>query len=148
VTGRTGCGRSRRSELAAVAIIGAWVAACAAPPPPPSPLRSGVATGGEPRIASSGFQSVPRERARAAEWIARQDPAAKAAIDDYDTCCGSTWDPARPGVVSMGWTRPCAASVGPAGYELAATGDCFDSLEVVVDVGRALVLSIDRRPGP
>jgi hypothetical protein len=111
-------------------------------------IVSDASTGGEPQLASSGFQSVQRELARAAEWIARDDPVAKAAIDGYDTCCGSTWDPTRAGVITMSWTRPCAVSVAPAGRPIAATGDCFDTLTIVVDVGRAVVVSIDRRSGP
>jgi hypothetical protein len=105
-------------------------------------------TAGEPRFDGGIYGSVPRELARAAEWIARHDPVSVAAITGYESCCSFRWEPARPGLIAVGWWRPCAAAVAEPGRPLAETGDCFDSLEIAVDVGRATVVSIGRRSGP
>ena len=88
-------------------------------------------------------QSVPRSLRLAAEWIARHDAKAAAAIETFDSCCSSTWDAARPGVITLAWSRPCPATVAPPERVLAETGDCFEGLTIVVDVGRDAVVSID-----
>lgn len=109
---------------------------------------SNADTAGEPRFDGGNYGSVPRELGRAAEWIARHDPAGIAAIADYDSCCSFGWEPARPGLITVGWTRPCAAAIVQPDRLIASTGDCFDSLEIAVDVGRGTIVSIDHRPGP
>jgi hypothetical protein len=92
--------------------------------------------------------SVPRPFVRSAEWIARNDAAAGRAIADYAGCCGASWDPRHRGRIALTYNRHCAASVTPLDRELAATGDCFDSLQVTVDVGAGAVVSITRHAGP
>jgi hypothetical protein len=94
------------------------------------------------------LHSVPRALVRSAEWTARHDPAAAKALSAYETCCDAAWDPARPGTIQLGYVRPCAESVAPAGREIAATGDCFERLLITVDLAAGTVLSIDPRPGP
>ena len=94
------------------------------------------------------LHSVPRALVRSAEWSARHDPAAAKALRAYETCCDAAWDPARPGVIQLGYVRACAESVAPAGREIAATGDCFEQLLITVDIAAGTVLSIDARPGP
>ena len=111
-------------------------------------ITSGDATAGNPRFDSTYFGSVPRDLVRAAEWLVRHDAAGGPSVAEFDSCCSATWDPTRPGVVTMFWTRPCATALAPAGQELADTGECLDRLTIVVDVGRATVVSIDRLLGP
>jgi hypothetical protein len=111
-------------------------------------VTSNADTAGEPRFDGGIYGSVPRELGRAAEWIARHDRAGVAAIAEYDSCCSFAWEPARPGLISISWSRPCVTAVAPPDRPVASTGDCVDSLEIAIDVGRATVVSIDRRPGP
>jgi hypothetical protein len=109
---------------------------------------SNAETAGEPRFDCGNYGSVPRTLGRAAEWIARHDQAGVAAIAEFDACCSFGWEPARPGLISVGWSRPCVAAALPPDRLLASTGDCFDRLEIAVDVGRGTIVSIDHRPGP
>ena len=111
-------------------------------------ITSDETTGGTARLSSSSLSSMPRDLARAAEWIARHDAAAISAIAAFDSCCGALWDPTRPGVIALYLWRECVAAVVPDGREVADTGDCLDSLEIVVDVGRASVDSIQTTLGP
>jgi hypothetical protein len=97
---------------------------------------------------SVSLWSVPRPLLRAAEWTARLDPAAAAAIHRYATCCNAGWDPTKPGWIKLAYLRPCPSGSLPIGRHLAATGECFDILTVVVDIGPGTVVSIDERPGP
>jgi hypothetical protein len=97
---------------------------------------------------SVSLWSVPRPVLRSAEWSARHDPAAAAAIHRYATCCNAGWDPTKPGWIKLAYLRPCPSGVLPFGRALAATGECFDILTVVVDMGPGTVVSIDERPGP
>lgn len=94
------------------------------------------------------LHSVPRALVRAAEWTARHDAGAAKALRAYDTCCGARWDPARPGRIALYYSRPCAEGVAPADREIAATGDCFDGLTIVVDIRDGTIVSIDRALGP
>jgi hypothetical protein len=103
---------------------------------------------GAHRVDLTNRGSVPRALVRAAEWIARHDDAAGQVIGRYDTCCFARWDPSRPGVIAMSWTRECRAAARPAPVELADTGDCSDRLEIVVDVRRTSVVSINELAGP
>jgi hypothetical protein len=48
----------------------------------------------------------------------------------------------------MSWTRPCAAAAAPPGRRIADTGDCFDTLRIVVDAGRNAIVSVERFAGP
>jgi hypothetical protein len=97
---------------------------------------------------SVSLWSVPRPVLRSAEWTVRHDPAAAAAIHRYATCCSAGWDPGVPGRIRLAYLRPCPGAAMPAGRELAATGECFDVLTIVVDIGPGTVVSIDERPGP
>ena len=109
---------------------------------------SNADTGGLPKVDSRSLRSVPRRLGRAAEWIARHDDAAAAAIADYDSCCGFTWQLGQPGLITVYWTRECAAAVAPMDRPIADTGDCLDSLSIAVDVGRRTIVSIERKAGP
>jgi hypothetical protein len=97
---------------------------------------------------SVSLWSVPRPVLRSAEWTARHDPAAAAAIHRFATCCSAGWNPGHPGRIRLAYLRPCPAAVSPAGREVAATGECFDVLTIVIDIGPGTVVSIDERPGP
>jgi hypothetical protein len=109
---------------------------------------SNKTTAGNPHLESRLHQSVPRDLRRAAEWIARHDPRAAAEISAETDCCGDSWDPVRPGLVTITWTRPCSAAVAQPGALLADTGTCFDSLAIAVDLERRVVVSIERTDGP
>jgi hypothetical protein len=109
-------------------------------------VLSDGSTAGRPQLDSVTLESVPRELIRAAEWIARHDPAALRAIAEFDTCCYASWEPGRPGVLTIGWTKPCDGSVVPAGRPIAETGDCTNLVWIVVDVGQGVVDSIERPP--
>jgi hypothetical protein len=109
---------------------------------------SNKGTAGNPHLESSLHQSVPRALRRAAEWIARHDPHAAAEISVETNCCFASWDPVRPGLVTITWTRPCAAGVAQPGALLADTGSCLDSLAIAVDLERRVVTSIERTDGP
>ncbi|HEX2756248.1 MAG TPA: hypothetical protein VHM48_12335 [Candidatus Limnocylindrales bacterium] len=109
---------------------------------------SNKTTAGNPHLDSSTHESVPRDLRRAAEWIARHDPKALAEISSETGCCDARWDPGRPGVVTVTWTRPCSAAVARPEAILADTGNCFDTLAIAVDLGRGTVVSIERAAGP
>lgn len=109
---------------------------------------SSKTTAGNPRLDSSLHQSLPRDLRRAAEWIARHDPAASVEISAETDCCFASWDPVRPGLITITWLRPCAAAVAQPGALVADTGSCFDSLAIAVDVRRGVVVSIRRADGP
>jgi hypothetical protein len=100
------------------------------------------------RIEDADHWGVPRPLLRAAEWIARHDAGAAAVITTYSSCCAARWDPARPGVIALRWTRPCSSGSAPSDIQVAETGVCDESLEVVVDVGRLAVLSVAELGGP
>ena len=97
---------------------------------------------------STSLWSVPRPVLRSAEWTARHDPAAAAAIHRYATCCNAGWDPTKPGWIKLAYLRPCPSGSLAIGRQVAATGECFDVLTIVVDIGPGTVVSIDERPGP
>jgi hypothetical protein len=105
-------------------------------------------TAGNPHLESSLHQSVPRDLRRAAEWIARHDPPAAAEIAAETDCCGASWDPVRPGLITITWLRPCAAAVAQPGALVADTGSCVDGLAITVDLVRGVVVSIQRTDGP
>ena len=60
---------------------------------------------------SVSLWSVPRPVLRSAEWTARHDPAAAAAIHRYATCCNAGWDPTKPGWIKLAYLRPCPSGV-------------------------------------
>ena len=107
---------------------------------------------GRPRLDHSVplERRVPRSLARAAEWIARHDVDA-AARDRRLRHVSVTRSgiPATPGLIGLVYSRACAGGVLPTGRRIAATGDCFDALTIVVDLGRGDGrLDRRRRPGP
>lgn len=90
---------------------------------------------------------IPRWLAREAERIARDDPAASHDLAAYSSILGFTWDPARPGVISVTYGRDCVTSADRRVASLGAlpfadTGECIDILTVVVDVGTAKVVDV------
>ena len=91
--------------------------------------------------------SVPRPIVRDAEWIARHDEATLAKIRTYQAFGWSAWDPAWRGRITLAYQRPCRAAAAP-GRALADTGDCFDTLTVVVDLASATVIATEEWTGP
>ena len=63
-------------------------------------------------------------------------------------CCGARWDPLKPGRIGLYYSRPCAEGAASPDREVAATGDCFEGLTIMVDVRDGTVVSIDRAFGP
>jgi hypothetical protein len=108
-------------------------------------IISDPTTNGVPRLDTMIAGGVPRALARDAEWIARNDASGAAAISAYRVCCYAAWDPARPGRIAITWTRQCLAGAAPAGALVAETGDCTDTLRIVVDLATATVVSIARQ---
>jgi hypothetical protein len=111
-------------------------------------VTSDDAAGVTPHVDATTLGAVPRPIARAAEWIARHDPKAAAAIATYQTCCDALWDPAHPGRIEIVYVRPCHLGIAPTGHLLAATGDCFATVAIQVDVGAGTVVAIEPRAGP
>jgi hypothetical protein len=100
-----------------------------------------AATGWIAQLNDGGqLGSVPRPLVRAAEWIARHDDKAAAAIARYTDCCGATWFEPQPGWIELYYSRPCAAGVAPPGSLVAGTGDCYEALLVTVDLGAGAVV--------
>jgi hypothetical protein len=103
-------------------------------------VRAGTEPGGA--VESVWTTSVPRPVLRAAEWLARHDDEALQRIAGFTTCCGVSWNPARPGWITLLYSRLCAATlVTP--QELADTGVCEDELSIEVDVRSGVIVSIE-----
>jgi hypothetical protein len=111
-------------------------------------IVSDASTANQPRLASTIREAVPRSFARAAEWIARHDVDAARTIAGYDTCCYAQWNPGQPGRIGLVYARSCGTAVFPTRRKLAATGDCFDIVTIVVDLGTATIVSITPNSGP
>jgi hypothetical protein len=105
-------------------------------------LRATERAGWHSVIESVRTTSVPRPLVRAAEWIARHDDAALARIRTYTGCCAVSWDPERPGRITLVYDRLCANAIRP-GHDLAETGVCMDELAISVDLAAGTVVSID-----
>jgi hypothetical protein len=84
------------------------------------------------------LNGVPRWLTREAERIARADPAVAQVIAAYQQVDGASWDPNAPGLISVLYSRGCAGHAGrlaaAGGGVIADTGQCFDQLELQVDV--------------
>ena len=103
-----------------------------------------AATGWIAQLDDGGrLGSVPRPLVRAAEWIARHDDKAAAAIARYTSCCGATWFEPQPGWIELSYNRPCSSGVAPADAVLASTGDCIEALLVTVDLRAGTVARIE-----
>ena len=102
----------------------------------------------EPGGAIEGMltTSVPRPLVRAAEWSARHDDAALARIRTFASCCNVSWDPARPGQITLVYDRRCVTTFMP-GRDLADTGQCSDELSITVDLRSGAVVSIEPPAG-
>ena len=90
----------------------------------------------------SELGSVPRPLLRAAEWIARHDDQAAAAIGTYTICCGASWFQPQPGWIELSWSRPCSTGVAAPEAVVASTGECFEVLLVTVDLRTGSVVRI------
>ena len=109
-------------------------------------VTSTEATGWIAQLNDGGqLGSVPRPLVRAAEWIARHDGKAAAAIARYTSCCGASWLEPLPGWIELYYSRPCATGAAPPGSIVAETGDCFEALLVTVDLGAGEVVRIVER---
>jgi hypothetical protein len=108
-------------------------------------VLSDAATNVAPHVDSRLLGAVPRRLTRAAEWLARHDPPASAAIAAFDDWNDAQWDPGQPGRIELTYTRPCTGSVRPSDRQMAETGECLDILAVTVDLASGLVSSIQRK---
>ena len=88
------------------------------------------------------LRGIPRPLARAAEWIARSDPAVANEIASYDRLASIAWQPGQPILIRIDYQRDCAAARAP-GAVVAEDGVCLDNLEVLVDVATARVVDVD-----
>ncbi len=104
-------------------------------------LRGREGNGWRGVVESVRTTSVPRPLLRAAEWVARSDPATLAQIRTYTECCSVSWDPERPGRITIVYSRLCLNADLP-GRDLAETGECRDELAITVDLRAGMVVSI------
>ena len=88
------------------------------------------------------LRGIPRPLARAAEWIARSDPAVANEIASYDRLASIAWQPGQPILIRIDYQRDCAAARAP-GAVVAEDGVCLDNLEVLVDVATARVVDVE-----
>jgi hypothetical protein len=81
-----------------------------------------------------------------AERIARADPVAGAAIGEVDWIESPTWNPDRPGVVTLRYGDSCGCcgsrGVVTTAFPVAEDGVCVPELRIVVDVVAGVVLDI------
>lgn len=113
-------------------------------------IRADRSTSWIPQLVdTTQLSSVPRPLIRAAEWIARHDPAAAAAIHGYTSCCGATWFPAQPGIIQLTYVRRCLEGAASAGVDLARAGGdvadtgCEQGMLIRVDLRDGSVVAID-----
>ena len=111
-------------------------------------ISATAATGWIPQLNDGGqLGSVPRPLLRAAEWIARHDDKAAAAIARYASCCGATWFEPQPGWIELWYGRPCSNGIAPPDALVAATGVCLEGLLVTVDLRAGTVVRIQEVAG-
>jgi hypothetical protein len=111
-------------------------------------VTAGAATLWIPQLVDKGqLGSVPRPLLRAAEWSARHNATAAAAIARFTQCCGARWFLPQPGLIELSYLRRCPNSLEPAGSGVATTGDCRQALHVMVDLRTATIIRIQEPDG-
>jgi hypothetical protein len=93
------------------------------------------------------LRAIPRQLQRAAEWIARSEPAVAKRIATYSLIAGFAWQPGDPVLVRIEYQRDCPAAVGPAGVRVAEDMVCRDTLGVLVDVRAGAVVDVAETKG-
>lgn len=93
------------------------------------------------------LRAIPRPLQRAAEWIARSEPAVAKRIATYSLIAGFAWQPGDPILVRIEYQRDCPAAVGPAGVRVAEDMVCRDTLGVLVDVRAGAVVDVAETKG-
>ena len=93
------------------------------------------------------LRAIPRSLQRAAEWIARAEPAVAKRIAMYSMIDGFAWQPGDPVLIRIDYQRECPAAVGPAGATLADDMVCRDTLGVLVDVRAGTVVDVVETKG-
>ena len=93
------------------------------------------------------LRAIPRSLQRAAEWIARSEPAVAKRIATYSLISGFAWMPGDPVLIRIDYERECPAAVAPAGVGLADDMICRDTLGVLVDVRAGAVVDVVETKG-
>ena len=88
------------------------------------------------------FEVTSTLSARAAEWVARSDPAVGSKIATYDRIAAITWQPGEPIRIRIDYQRDCVAARA-AGAVVAEQGVCLDNLAVVIDVSTGSVVDVE-----
>jgi hypothetical protein len=112
-------------------------------------VRSAAVNGWIPTsdVRDRELRSIPRRLERAAEWIARSDPAIARRIATYVVIAGFSWQPGDPNLIRIDYQRDCAAAVRPVGASLAEDMVCRDTLSVLVDVRAGAVVDVVETKG-
>jgi hypothetical protein len=100
---------------------------------------------GDPRDRE--LRAIPRSLQRAAEWIARSEPAVAKRIATYSLISGFGWTPGDPVLIRIEYVRDCPAAVAPVGSRLADDMVCRDTLGVLVDVRAGAVVDVVEAKG-